>query len=73
MLKRRNRPLCCRVTGSAVLPKQSEVFIFRAVTTRAVKTRFERRNERVVFRQKRIVRLICNARFVGNQLDADAR
>ncbi len=58
MLKRRNRPLGRRVTRSAVLPEQSEVFIFRAVTTRAVETRFERRNEWMTFGQKRVVRLI---------------
>lgn len=53
VLKRRNRPLVCGVAGSAVLPEQSEVFVFRRVTARAVESGFERGDERVIFRQRR--------------------
>ena len=49
MLKRGNRPFGCRVARSAVLTEQSEVFVFRAVTYRAVEFRLERRNERMIF------------------------
>lgn len=58
MLKRRDRPLRRRVAGSAVLPEKSEVFVFRRVTARAVETGFERRDERVIFRQNLNARLI---------------
>lgn len=73
VLERRNRPLGRRVAGSAVLPEQSEVFILRRVTTRAIESGFERRDERVIFGQKRNARLIRNVRAFGSQIRADSR
>ena len=58
MLKSRNRPLGRRMTPSAVLSEQSEVFVFCRVAARAVESRFERRDERVSCGQKRIIGLI---------------
>ena len=65
MLKRGNRPLRRRVARSAVLTEQSEMLVFCRVATRAVEFCFERRNERMIFWQKRIIRLIWNINAVG--------
>lgn len=73
VLKRRNRPLVCGVAGSTVLIEQSEVFVFRRVAGSAVETGFERRDERMTFRQKRVVRLMFNVRPARSQIRADSR